>query len=237
MKKIAICLSGHVRTYQSTFPGFFNNIISPNHHHLIDIFISTWRHADTHNSGQIDRLRSWGQLNSLPDLQLVNMADLYDKYNPVSVLVDREEKWDITKYVERNYTHPLTNPSASLNMTYKMLSCDQLRQAYTDYDIVIRTRFDLIIDSPICVDNYDTDDHFYLPTMHMPNLDGHPWCNDKFAIGNSAHMAVYSNLFHAIPELHFEHNIIMQPEIMLHHHLQRNNIPVASLERDFEIQR
>lgn len=237
MKKIAICLSGHVRSYRLTHPGFIDNVIKPNLHHHIDIFLSTWRHTDTHHSGQIDRLRHWGQLHELPQLNYVDIADLYDKYNPVKILVEREEKWDVLKYVEKNFTHPLTNPSASLNMTYKMLSGDKLRRDYMAYDVVIRTRFDLIMDSPIVVDNYNTDEFFYLPTMHMPNLDGHPWCNDKFAIGNSHNMAIYSELFNAIPELHFEHNIIMQPEIMLHHHLKRNNIPTASLERDFEIDR
>lgn len=237
MKKIAICISGHVRSYRSTHPGFVENVVKPNNHHCIDIFLSTWRHTDTHHSGQIDRLRHWGQLHELPQLQHVDAVDLYDKYNPVKLLIEREEKWDVSKYLEKNYIHPLTNPSASLNMTYKMASADRLRVEYMEYDVVVRTRFDLVMDAPIIIDNLNTDQFLYLPTMHMPNLDGNPWCNDKFAIGNGKAMAIYSKLFDAIPELHFEHNIIMQPEIMLYHHLSRNNIATASLERDFEIQR
>lgn len=235
--RIAICLSGHVRSYSKTFHEFESAILKPNAEHEIDIFISTWTTTDANVSGHIFRTKV------VPPMVPVDFIDICEKYNPKIMHIDHTIDLSHMRSEETYQTHmrPGTVPIAIFSMFYKMGHADFLRQSYQKikeftYDRVIRTRFDLSYPKQYPITDYDPN-ILYLPPMvqhEACDWSGRQWYNDKFAIASDANMQHYAKLHDNINQI-WDDGIPLQPEIMLREHLQRGNVPVSVLEQDPEI--
>jgi len=238
--KIAICLSGLVRTYRETYENFMNGLIEPNKHHDIDIFISTWTIEHSNNSMERTRRIAWNGPDTPPFPENhIDYNDIRNKYNPRTIAVEEpitfpEPTWYVpTKGV---------NIQSLLAMWYKIHHCDLLRRNHEQvtgvkYDAVIRMRFDTLMPFAFPITDDFNLDILTVPSMTQerihPNYD---WCNDKFAVGNRTIMGIYSDWL-----LHIQHlvnlGIPLQPEILLHAHLENHGITWAGWGPEMEMVR
>lgn len=235
-KRVAICLSGLVRTYRQTFENFKAYLIDCNPGYDIDIFISTWHYEMSNNSMERTRRIAWYGDNSplFPEV-FIDSCDIISKYNPVSFNRDRHILFNQDWYVET----PGVNIQSLLCMTYKIMSCAKLCRAYEDthkfrYDVVVRTRFDSILPFPIVFDSLDLSE-LLVPSMMQPRIYvDRDWVNDKFAVGNSDDVYNYSMWFNSFAEMVLD-GVPVQPETLLSEHLKRLGIKYRTIGSEIEL--
>lgn len=240
-RKLAICLSGLLRTYRETYQNFVDTIITPNEHEWdIDVFISTWPIEMSNNSMERMRRVAWyGEKHPLFPENLLNIADLQAKYKPVSIQVDQPIEFDVS-----GWYHPTSgcHIQSLMSMTYKIYACDILRRNYQTlkgfkYDAVIRARFDCVMPFPLRIHSSYNLSVLTIPSMMQAKLiPGKEWANDKFALGNADIMTIYSDWF-----LHFANMVKgghpIQPETMLASHLQNHKVGFAPWGNEMEVVR
>lgn len=235
-KKIAMCISGYLRTFEECYPSIKKNIIDGND---IDIFIHTY--------DKIGNSSGWRHPIDLS--QDINMEFLESIPNLKVLAV---QKWDNIRYQFekfRQYQPNITNINVIGTIFYKIYMCNQLRKQYElenniKYDIIIRMRGDQIFEKKI---NLDFPEHKILINSYPwgdedfihhfvgddCDLDGcrneREWINDRFAVGNSENIDYLCDLYN-----HFEELITDEPYVELEHllwkHLNNKNI---ELEKRF----
>lgn len=237
-KKVAICLSGLVRTYRETYQNFIDNLITPNKEHQIDVFISTWPIELSNNSMERTRRLAWYGESTPPFPESpIDYNDLQTKYRPAVIQIERPAVFTTDWY----HDTPGVNIQSLMSMTYKIYACDLLRRQHElafgfTYDAVIRARFDCLMPFPIVVDSYD------LSVITAPNMmqrqiyPDRDWLNDKFAIGNSHVVKTYSDWY-----LNFSNMVVsgvpVQPETLLAEHLIRAGVKYNRFNCEMDIVR
>jgi len=208
-----ICISGLSRTYKQTFPNFKKNVLQPlKELGEVSIFISIW------DTKEINILNP--NYQSFEDPTDVN--DIISKYKPTGIEIESFKKFQDC-FLLKNWTDnpPLNNKTVKHGILtaspaqYLVLRANKLKKRYekltkTNYDLVIRTRFDVEIDKlrPLEFDLnklnclYDHD-----------NLIG-----DYFYAANSQNMNNIANLFNNYSSLLNLPNTDMGPERNLSNH-------------------
>lgn len=210
--KVAICISGQPRNVHKGFTYIEPNLLA---HNDCDVFIHMW--WDEEQIGK-PYINAGGHTVTGP-IEGNMLEDIVKMYNPVLMHHEPQKDFDEKDYAERAY--PAIKPASSLSQKYSAMKAHELRrETGREYDAVVRLRFDLALQTLICVSNYD------LNVINVPNRCPHPGgIDDTFAIGNSANMDVYGNLYTHIDEL-YHSNVPFCDEILLGQYLGRNNIPV-----------
>jgi hypothetical protein len=179
-----------------------------NNNHQVDVFIHTW-----------DNTR------------------VIDLYNPKKVIIEDSKK--VLDTLLPNIT--LHNLKIEGNIEHNILMFYGIKQVYDlvddDYDIVIRSRFDLLlqhkIDFQSIVDDLMSDIYdIFIPSEDF-NMGGY---NDQVAIGTKSSMKVYSetldninNLSHKLGRWH--------PESFLGKQLDNNNMRIKQLDWNYRLVR
>lgn len=241
-KKIALCLSGYLRTFKECWPSIKENLIQDND---CDIFIHTydkvglskgWIKPDT---GEILKepldvppaRRGWVEflpklienvdikfLESIPEIKVVvveNLDDIKYKFKPLI-----------------NKVSMFSNIDQIAMVLYKIYECNELKKQHElenefIYDLVIRTRGDQVFtkkinfsfpQDKILMNAYPWGDEDYV----SHTLGGEDIClSDRFAVGNSANIDYLSNLYNYMSELFHNNEITYSPlEILLQKHLE-----------------
>jgi len=205
-KKIALCISGYMRTFKDCYPSILENLIQDND---VDIFIHTY-----------DKVGNSSGWRSPIDLSEDVYLDFLFSIPYVKTIVT--EKWDDIKYKFEKFKelHPfITNISTIATVLYKIYKCNELKKDYEKehnftYDLVIRMRGDQMftkkvnLDFPenkILINAYPWGDedyvHNYQPLDENGNADGSEnyALNDRFAVGSSANIDYLTDLYN-----HFE---------------------------------
>jgi hypothetical protein len=167
----------------------------------------------------------------------IDYKDIYSLYAPRGITVEAMLKC----YVPEDYVQtPGISMGSVMAMMHKIRSADILRRHTEaaenfEYDLVVRTRFDLIYSQPIIFESIDKA-KVLVPSMTQPHIlgPGHSWCNDKFAVGNSPNMLIYSDWVSSVSKMVAD-GVPFQPETMLYEHLKRNNVCVQELGYDLEL--
>ena len=144
MKKIALCLSGYLRTFEECYPSILKNIIADND---VDIFIHTY--------DKIGNSSGWRFPIDLS--QDINMEFLENLPNLKVLAI---QKWDNIKYQFekfRDLCPMVTNINVIATIFYKIYHCNELKKQYElennfKYDLVIRTRGDQVFEKKINLD-------------------------------------------------------------------------------------
>ncbi len=230
--KVALCLSGQVRTFRRCFPSQYKKLIAP---FKSDVFIHTWmysgsyfRDARHHHYTDDYDISLYEKYNT--DEYLTDSACLAKLYKPKKLLIEKPEK---QRFIDKS---PKASFFNALMMYYSIYKANELRQQYEielgfKYDLVIRCRFDLRVNA------FDIKDAkpniIYLAPNQLLKFDrisariNKPveqiiedskngfMPSDQFAAGSSEAMNYYSNLYNVwSPETHPTH-----PEGMLAKHL------------------
>lgn len=228
-KKIAICISGYLRTFKECYPSLLENVIQDND---CDLFIHTY---DTVGNS----------INHLNPIEYHEDIDMNFLQNIPNLKLIVTEKWDDIKYKFENIKKlcpSVTNISRFSVMFYKIYQCNELKKQYEKehnfkYDLVIRIRGDLFFTKNInldfpenkilinaypwgdedFVDHYQGHDENGNPDMTQENL----CLNDRFAVGNSANIDYLTSLYYHFDTYMKELNNIVSPlEQLLYVHLK-----------------
>lgn len=220
--KIALCLSGQTRFVEQCY----NEILYPYvlKDNNIDIFIHTW---DIDES-QINKQFINGGGHSLGPIITENQIQkTLNLYNPVSYKVEPQIQFDSNKFPER--TLPGIKSDYLYSMFYSIYQSNKLKSEYEKknnfkYDWVIRSRFDVKLNSRINFEEFDNN------VINNPSgcFDSENGYTDCFAFSNSKNMNIYSNVYNHIDDCMNDPTLQLCGEYILKRWININNIPVVS---------
>lgn len=227
-KRLAVCLSGLVRTYRDTWVNFRDGLLAVNPDYDIDIFISTWTIEHSNRSMERTRRLAWCGEHAPPFPENpIDYIDLQTRYRPQVLEVEAPIEFPVPWYVST----PGANIQSLVSMWYKIWRADTLRRRHEQvlgftYDAVARVRFDTMLPFPIRVAGRDLST-VYCPSMMQPRCyPDFDWTNDKFALSSSHNMSLYSTWMWEVPNL-VAAGVPCHPEVLLFEHLRRKGLVTA----------
>ena len=169
--KIALCLSGYLRTFKDCWPSIKENLIQDND---VDIFIHTY-----------DKIGNSSGWRSPIDLSENIDVKFLESISNIKIVIT--EKWDDIKYKFQKFRKiqpTITNIDAIATILYKIYMCNELKKQYERengfiYDLVIRTRCDQVFTKKI---------NFNFP-LDKILINAYPWGDEDFV----NHFQVYDN--------------------------------------------
>ncbi len=200
--KVAVCISGQMRSFEKCYSNIYENIIKPNN---ADVFIHTWYDENNLRIEGVDPKRHNIYYEKGDDVKVI------DLYKPKSYLIEtpiyfRNPNIKIPeKYIERIKTMRQNNIKDesihhSYSMFYSIFKCNQIKEEYSYknniyYDCVIKIRFDIRPTEPLLCLNYDMN-YIYYAEINQPDELISDWIN----MGSTEIMNIYSSTF-----LHLEY--------------------------------
>ena len=188
-EKIAICISGQLRTFEACLPSMKKYLIDPLGG---DVFVSTWRQVGSSHKeeGKIEDVISSEAIQATCNARAVHIEDFCSSYRDLLCGIRRPE--------HLAEVEPIASPSALPNF-YMIYCSNELKRAaeLEDgqlYDLVIRIRPDLLLEQDLS----------WISKIRCRNKE--IWhcdyaikkeyqVSDKLAFGNSEAMDIYSSLF------------------------------------------
>ncbi|WOJ89507.1 hypothetical protein RZS28_17200 [Methylocapsa polymorpha] len=182
----------------------------------------------------------YGELQAIADTKLqVTEDELKERYQPVSYCIEDfnddmfNRLFDIPRLRQLAFNTTIFNAPP---MFYKIYACDELRKEYEKkqrckYDIVIRTRPDLLFYAPIHFDLSKVRNHLF--TLYNPFYDAlgcADLSNDMFFMGDSDTMSYATSIWRDLPRI-WNPDVLLEwpfaergPERALHYHLARRDL-------------
>lgn len=217
--KIALCLSGQLRFIHQSY----NEIIYPFvlDGNDIDVFIHTWMIDDEQNRKPY--INGGGNIMGNP-VDKNFMLDIFNLYNPIKCLIQKQVPFEYGKYSER--TMPGIRSDYMYSMFYSIYKSNQLKIEYErennfKYDFVIRSRFDVKLNTKINLTV--SPDKMYLPNGCFDQTNGYVDC---FGYSNSEFMDIYCDTFNHIDRIMDTYPIGLCGEYILRKQLDEHNIPI-----------
>lgn len=221
--KIAILVCGHVRTFRSCLEGFFTHLVRE---HDADVYLSLWNTISA-----VDSNNPVGAHEPTP------IADVVAAYRPVGVVNEPRRFFDLRRpYWKRR--RPETRLSPTFGMAYRVyMAKELLQQRQCNYDLVVRTRFDMLFRSPV---ELSVPPGLLLPD-YRPYRDwdvvpGWPGVNTNFAAGTPAQMATYCDFYQHI-EATWDRGVPFHPETLLGSYLVHEQVSIQRTPVDYTLAR
>lgn len=230
---IALCLTGHVRTYDNCKDSLFKCIINE---YMPDVFIQTWdemghglngRPSDNKNEETVKKiLQNSSHGNSSVEFKRgmgsVTM-DIFENLYPKKLII---ENYDVVEPHILQLSSQVTNkysydyPPNFISAQRQSMCCFELLELYEQendiqYDIVIKSRFDILYNSITL--NLNTD------KLHVPNSQSYGIFSDIFGYSNKILMKKYLSFFNKIPE-YIKENMFFNPHHALREHINKENV-------------
>jgi len=241
MKKIAICISGHMRSFEKGYEHIKKSLIDPNKNFSFYFFIDTWEKLDWRTSGKF--------LSTVEQEQKIRKL-----YNPQNMIIEKERGWNtepFMKYVpditclKKGYGGVRSKGEHIPAMFYKIESCNNKKIDYENnsgfkFDLVMRHRTDIKIDGEIDLNRAleVSKDHILVPISDNPpkfSCSKKNHTRDMFAISSSKNIDYYSQVYQNLESL-CEQSGEFRPEIILHQHLQNNDkIKIIEVEYSWDV--
>ena len=197
---VAVCLSGHLGTFEKTAASFMERIVAP---HLCDVFVSVWDRGVVTDAETIKKLYN-PKSYELVSVDIVNFKDLAATFQHCGQAASIMYRLELD--LQDLY---LVNRACNLKLQYE-------RDNGIRYDHTIRFRPDLY-----CTEQYSCgwpDKQIFVPDIGQSFFDG---INSDVAIGSSDCMDQYSQCFDALTGYAVP---AQSSEALLKHHLTVNNI-------------
>src|SRR5258708_4664367 len=123
--KVALCLSGHLRTYDKTYESIYEQLY---HKYDVDTFISTWKNLGNKKFASEDP--------SAPVDTIVDVEIIKKIYNPISIIMDDAEIDPVSNKLKKEYESiKLRNGdkmSQLMVMLYKIWDANRLKKEYEE---------------------------------------------------------------------------------------------------------
>ena len=187
--RIGLVLFGHLRSFRSTYNSYKDFLRTLQQIGNVDVFCHSWDIEDSVTP-------SWWKEHKPGDTPpaTVNEEEIREKYKPVRYHIEPSRQFD-----ESNYqAFGLGSVAGILSMLYTQQQAFQLLKDYEEqnnfrYDIVVKTRYDLLYEiAPAftsLVNDAETNKLVYLPSSNPYELIGS--CSDIFAVGDRTEMVKY----------------------------------------------
>jgi hypothetical protein len=227
--RIALCFSGQLRNVKQTYEQYWlPNVLTPNAHHQIDTFVHSWYDKSTTGTSFVT---AGGGIGSHPTPANV-IQDIYDIYNPVTMVLQHQLPFDEKNYNDNKY--PMIIPKFTLSKMYSSWMCNQLKSVHEGsqnqrYDVVAVARFDWAFQQPVLFDAVTT------PGVYHPGLNPHG-INVGFVMGDSTSIDRYNMLFHDVQSV-YDAGVPFCDEILAQAYLGHLNIPIHNLQTPSTINR
>jgi hypothetical protein len=225
MKKIALCLSGHLRSFKEAAPSLKKAIIDK---YKPFIFMHTWV------------LKSFDGVRDSKEIEGISDKEIKEVYSPINTLeIENPRIFDINPYIIAHKPPELRNPQIPVSMFYGIWSANELKKEFENlvgwrFDVVIRSRPDLIFNNELDIDNFDPS------AVSLPNFGDYRGYADQLAYGSSEIMDQYSNVFNVYSSYFDGSNTAarwLNAEYLLKYHLDRLKIPIKRSTIDYDILR
>lgn len=189
--RIAVCFSGHLRGLSKCHENINQYLLNPLRHTAdVDVFCSVWD-----NEGFRDDTSTI--LEDAADFQCLKYL------SPKSVVVEKNRREEFTKeYAVKTYYPGIScfeTSGDATSMWYKGSSVFSLLDE--KYDLVIRTRFDLLYSSKVNLQFPLKKNTVYMPISHGFAFHVTMGMMDQFSYGDYESMKVYFSTFSNIRRL------------------------------------
>lgn len=217
-KRIAIVLSGHIRNFSQNYNSFKRYVLEPLNYP--DIFLSSYTTFGWRSEGNVIQIGK--NVNNFKGFDhfsgQINQQEIIDLLKPKVYIFDNfldlEEEFNTQALrIQPNCKHPKDRSWNTVSQNFKIHQCNELKKSEElkgnfKYDIVIRTRPDMVYFNKILNDNMIKlieDDWLITPSNHSYNK-----ASDIAALGNSKIMDVYSEIYLHLDRMN-ESGINMSP--------------------------
>lgn len=164
-KKVAMVLTGHLRTYKDNFANLKQCILD---HYDVDIYISTWD-MNSHKSRRLSKLRDMSldeienRISIYPNVKAIKVCSTKDaaEMSEADYLLAKKENrsghWDVAnkKYKIFPYHTTLKEIVKISSAWYCVQEGFKLIKNPESYDILMRNRFDILYIKPLEFKDYD----------------------------------------------------------------------------------
>jgi|SRR6185436_8445953 len=227
--KIAICISGHLRKFEETYPSLYFYLLK---NYNCDIFIHTW-----------DALGYACQYKSDSTLEVTDnkISQINNLYKPKKIIVEssyfiEELKKEADIYAPHLKDCP-KHAGHMASMFYKIYACNELRKSFErengiKYDLVVRCRSDLLFNNSIVMPTYNIQNKILMPS----SLSNDHWYTDQFAVANSDSMDLYAGAYFDLPN-YFSFGLEYYPEKFLKWSLDKKKLQIEWCQASFTILR
>lgn len=253
--KVALCLSGFLRTHNKTFKSYKENIID---RYNANVFIFAPNVSGI--SGNIDKTIS--KLDGKNKISEDALLEMYGRDNVKGIKLWDYQKEDFESLMENNKI-PLTldgrNPARTASAFYHIKECNELKKSFEEknnfkYDVVIKARADLGVYSPLILENLDKlDDTIYYNGGNFDNSGkkrndvalvfpyknvqrgeyigaGEIAFNDYINISSSRNIDQLSDVYDYFID-YYKRKVIFTPETLLAYHIifeKKMNLKMAN---------
>jgi hypothetical protein len=235
--RVALCLSGQPRDLTRCVPTLIRNVIEPNN---ADVFYHTWwdenlkgRPFDSSQPHQIGSVGSWD-----PDTLL-----FLDYLKPRKSIVEKPMIFDTSKL----RSAPTANQNSMSSIFYSQWKVGLIKQEFEKdnnfmYDAVIRTRFDILYDEKIKIEDVEIKPNTVvlaskwqdIRQVFIPGL-GDYTMDDNFAISDSDTMNKYLSVFPNMETLNTKIHPPFAENYLGWHCRKDNNMKVETKNYTIEI--
>jgi len=241
LKNIAICISGHIRSFKEGYECIKKSIVDPNRDFNFYFFIDTWEKIGWRTEEKFQSISN-------------HIEEIKRTYGTDHVFIENEKDWDTERYMKyvsdisclkKGYKGVRSKGEHIPSMFYKIKSCNDKKTEYEKtnslkFDLVMRHRTDIKINGEICLSDIFNQSE---KTIFVPLGDNPPKfsCNkqnhtrDMFAISSSKNIDYYSEVYSNLDTLCMQSGVF-RPEVILHQHLQNNDkINIVEVEYSWDV--
>lgn len=242
--KIALCMSGHARTYIKSYEFWRDNLLS---RHDVDIFFHLWDTVGPREmGGGLD-----GQSGVEPSPS-VNVNELIALWQPKQVAIDpyiyfhprfnvQADRWYKTRWALG--LREIDRPLANFSMYYKWRECNQMKNQYAlqhgiNYDMVIRSRPDVALFAPLPDEVFTDQSQTYVP------ING-SWSateiSDYIVIGTNEQIDHWCKIYEQIDEKYEkaladdDFTKALYPHKLFYYHFVEHDKPFKQIDINCEI--
>lgn len=264
--KVAVLYSGYLRFIQETFPKIKNALIADEPIEFY-FFAHTWDNSRPNDIEYLLKVVKPSRYLIEPQkdfevhpYQLINVEDTHEEYlnNPLRLANNAKNPNDIKHFFEKpsveNHFHFSKElevvkfnyysyyPYNTLCMFYSLQQSNILANSWKqenniEFDFVVRMRSDIIFTAPINLSHLNKDQITLFYAGPHPGKFGIYTKNDHFAIGNPKNMNIYNDVCNYVPAYYSIIKIDFIPEILLGYHLNRYNISLNIMDRNYDLLR
>lgn len=226
MSRVALCISGHFRSYEQAYSSLKKAILNPIRP---DIFIFTWNTVGYDGADRGDN-----HLVKVP----INQHRLQQLFAPKQMVIEPARVWDTRKYAHR-LGSGLRTPYNVNGMFYGIYKANQLKKEFEKkhnftYDIVIRGRADLLFNNLLNMN--DIENCKNTNGIYFPKFGSYGGINDQFAFGSSKSMDLYAETYNNLDK-YFDMGCLWHAETMMKFSVDYFELPILRTDIEYHILR
>lgn len=197
--RVALCFSGHLRTFRATWKNIKKNIIDVLQP---DIFLHTWNQVGITTSSKREGIYHY-KTYSKKEFEENELQKALDMYQPIKYEIEDQKdiKFNITDIIKKRSM--IGDFDRFYFQMYSYYRANQLKKEYENknnfiYDMVIRARPDIKYPEGIPFEKMDTSKNIVYSSDHRNGT--FPRLRDPFAVGNSFSIDQYCESYNKVNE-------------------------------------